>query len=89
MDPSIGALISAMAEANQQARRDHELAMAQLLQGQNSFMERLGQTLTARAENQRSAAAQPSLVDARGVGRPPTLTGRMASDPLEFRGVAD
>ena len=65
MDPSIGALISAMAEASQQSRRDHELAMAQLLQGQNAFMERLGQTLTQQGTSAR--AAHSSLVDPHGV----------------------
>ena len=83
MDPSIGALISAMAEASQQSRRDHELAMAQLLQGQNAFMERLGQTLTQQGTSAR--AAHSSLVDPHGVGKPPSLTGRMANDPVSFR----
>ena len=80
----MSALINAMAEANLQARRDHEQAMTQFLQGQNSFMERLGQSL------ERQAAARPerphSLVDPHGVGKPPTLTGAMASDPAQFRG---
>ena len=105
MDQNIAALISAISEANMQARRDHELAMAQLvqtqneaqqqarreheqaltqlMQGQNAFMERFGAAMSQPGSAAREA--NNSLVDQRGVGKPPTLTGRIASDPLSFR----
>ena len=63
MDPSIAALISAMAQAAEQnrldaaqARRDHESTLAQMVQGQNSFMERLGVTMAQQVGPPRPGA---------------------------------
>ena len=83
MDPAVQALLVAMQEANAQARRDHEAAMTQLLQGQNQFMERLGSTLTDRMA--RGHPERSNLVDPHGVGKPPVLTGKTAADAVGFR----
>ena len=84
MDPQIAALITAMATANEQSQRNHELALNQLMQNQNQFMERLGVTMAQRVG---SAHDQETTrhVDPHGVGRPPSLTDKVARDPTGFR----
>ena len=79
MDPSIQALISAMAE-------NHAAAMAQYQQGQQAFMERLGHMMAGQANGPvRQTPERVSLVDPHGVGKPPALTGKTANDPVSFR----
>ena len=85
IDPSVAALISAMAQASDQARRDHELAMAQMSQSQNAFMERLGTSLAAQFTSAADRATTGRLVDPSGIGKPSALTGRVAGDPTAFR----
>ena len=92
MDPSVAALISALAQSadqarrdQEQARRDHEAAMAQMVQGQGAFLERLGVTMAQQMGAGSSRAHSTGLVDPHGIGKPVTLTGRVANDALGFR----
>ena len=91
MDPSVGALISALAQAaeqsranQEQARRDHEQAMAMLVQGQSQFLERLGVTMASQMGAAGARDGTSSLIDPKGIGKPPQLTGKIAGDPLGF-----
>ena len=87
MDQNIAALISAISEANMQARRDHELAMAQLVQTQNEAQQQ------ARREHEQALAqlmqGQKAFMERFGAAmNQPWTTARGASGSLvDQRGV--